>query len=59
MTKSLLRLPRHTAYSTPLLQAYFNGKLSLPIVTPDQAGAQESLQNAKLISGIERCSLRY
>ena len=48
MTKSLLRLPRHTAYSTPLLQAYFNGKLSLPIVTPDQAGAQESLQNAKI-----------
>lgn len=48
MTKSLLRLPRHTAYSTPLLEAYFNGKLSLPIVTPDQTGAQESLQNAKI-----------
>ena len=47
MTKSLLRLPRHTAHSTPLLEAYFNGRLSLPIVAPDEAGARLGLTNAK------------
>ena len=47
MTKSLLRLPRHTAFSTPLLEAYFNARLSLPTVAPDEAGARLGLTNAK------------
>lgn len=49
MTKSLLRLPRHTAYSTPLLEAYFNGRLTLPIVTPDEDGARSGLTEAKKV----------
>ncbi len=49
MTKSLLRLPRYTAYSTPLLEAYFNGRLSLPIVAPDEAGARLGLTEAKKV----------
>ena len=49
MTKSLLRLPRHTAYSTPLLEAYFNGSLSLPLVTPDEDGARLGLRQAKQV----------
>ena len=49
MTKSLLRLPRQTAYSTPLLEAYFNGRLSLPLVTPDEDGARLGLRQAKQV----------
>ena len=49
MTKSLLRLPRHTAHSTPLLEAYFNGRLTLPIVTPDEDGARSGLTEAKKV----------
>ena len=49
MTKSLLRLPRHTAYSTPLLEAYFNARLSLPLVTPDEDGARLGLRQAKQV----------
>ena len=50
--KSLLRLPRHTAFSTPLLEAYFNARLSLPTVAPDEAGARLGLTNAKEFNGI-------
>ena len=49
MTKSLLRLPSHTAYSNAVLKAYFNGRLSLPIVTPDEAGARSGLSDAKKV----------
>lgn len=49
MTKSLLRLPRHTAYSTPLLEAYFKGRLSLPHVTPKEDGARLGLTEAKKV----------
>ena len=49
MTKPLLRLPRHTAYSTPLLEAYFNGRLSLPMAIPDKAGARTGLTEAKKV----------
>ena len=49
MTKPLLRLPRHTAYSTPLLEAYFKARLSLHIFTPDEAGARLGLTDAKKV----------
>ena len=47
MTKSLLRLPRHIAYSSPLLEAYFNGKLPLPLFPPNESGAKASLTASK------------